>query len=47
MEDWPDEQLLAKTPTLPAAFAVFYRRHEGAVLGYFMLAAATRSSPPI
>ncbi len=36
MDDWSDEQLLAKTPTLPAAFAVFYRRHEGAVLGYFM-----------
>ena len=25
MEDWPDEQLLAKTPAMPAAFAVFYR----------------------
>ena len=36
MEHWPDEQLLAATPTTPAAFAVFYRRHEAAVLGYFM-----------
>ena len=36
MEDWTDEQLLAVTPENPAAFAVFYRRHEGAVLGYFM-----------
>src|SRR4051812_35010915 len=36
MEDWSDEQLLAETPTTPAAFAIFYRRHEGAVLGYFM-----------
>ena len=36
MEDWPDEQLLAATPTTPAAFAIFYRRHEAAVLGYFM-----------
>jgi RNA polymerase sigma-70 factor, ECF subfamily len=36
MEDWPDEQLLAETPSTPAAFAVFYRRHEAAVLGYFM-----------
>jgi RNA polymerase sigma-70 factor (ECF subfamily) len=36
MEDWPDERLLAETPTTPAAFAVFYRRHERSVLGYFM-----------
>ena len=36
MEDWPDEALLAATPSTPAAFAVFYRRHENAVLGYFM-----------
>jgi RNA polymerase sigma-70 factor (ECF subfamily) len=36
MEDWPDERLLAETPNTPAAFAVFYRRHEGAMLGYFM-----------
>jgi RNA polymerase sigma-70 factor (ECF subfamily) len=36
MEDWSDEELLAATPSEPAAFAVFYRRHEGAVLGYFM-----------
>jgi RNA polymerase sigma-70 factor (ECF subfamily) len=36
MDDWPDERLLAETPTTPAAFAIFYRRHEGAVLGYFM-----------
>ena len=36
MEDWADERLLVETPSTPAAFAVFYRRHEGAVLGYFM-----------
>jgi RNA polymerase sigma factor (sigma-70 family) len=36
MEDWADEELLSATPTTPAAFAVFYRRHEAAVLGYFM-----------
>jgi RNA polymerase sigma-70 factor, ECF subfamily len=36
MEDWSDERLLAETPSTPSAFAVFYRRHEGAVLGYFM-----------
>src|SRR3954465_12149241 len=36
MEDWADERLLSETPRTPAAFAVFYRRHEGAVLGYFM-----------
>jgi RNA polymerase sigma factor (sigma-70 family) len=36
MEDWPDERLLAATPGAPSAFAVFYRRHESAVLGYFM-----------
>lgn len=36
MEDWPDEELLTATPATPAAFAVFYRRHEAAVLGYFM-----------
>jgi RNA polymerase sigma factor (sigma-70 family) len=36
MQDWPDEQLLAATPATPAAFAIFYRRHEAAVLGYCM-----------
>src|SRR4051794_8112560 len=36
MEDWSDERLLSETPRVPAAFAVFYRRHEGPVLGYFM-----------
>jgi RNA polymerase sigma factor (sigma-70 family) len=36
MDGWSDERLLAETPTTPAAFAVFYRRHESAVLGYFM-----------
>jgi RNA polymerase sigma-70 factor, ECF subfamily len=36
MEDWSDERLLTETPRVPAAFAVFYRRHEGPVLGYFM-----------
>ena len=36
MDDWPDERLLCETPRVPSAFAVFYRRHEGAVLGYFM-----------
>ena len=36
MEDWADERLLSETPKTPAAFGVFYRRHESAVLGYFM-----------
>lgn len=36
MEAWSDERLLTETPALPAAFAVFYRRHEGSVLGFFM-----------
>ena len=36
MDDWPDERLLRETPRVPSAYAVFYRRHEGAVLGYFM-----------
>jgi len=36
MHEWPDERLLTETPRTPAAFAVFYRRHEAAVLGYFM-----------
>ena len=36
MEDWPDERLLTETPTTPAAFGVLYRRHENAVLGYFL-----------
>ena len=44
MEDWSDEQLLTATPNTPSAFAVFYRRHEAAVLGYFMRRAKTRSS---
>jgi RNA polymerase sigma-70 factor (ECF subfamily) len=29
-----DEELLSATPTRPAAFAEFYRRHERMVLGY-------------
>jgi RNA polymerase sigma factor (sigma-70 family) len=36
VEAWTDEQLLTETPTRPAAFGVFYRRHEASVLGYFM-----------
>ena len=36
MEAWSDERLLTETPEAPAAFAVFYRRHEGSILGYFM-----------
>ena len=36
MEDWSDDRLLTETPTTPAAFGVFYRRHENGVLGYFM-----------
>jgi len=36
MDDWPDEQLLAATAREPQAFDAFYRRHEAAVLGYFM-----------
>lgn len=36
MDDLSDEQLLRLTATRPEAFAVFYRRHERAVLGFFM-----------
>jgi RNA polymerase sigma-70 factor (ECF subfamily) len=36
MEDWSDDRLLTETPRAPAAFGIFYRRHENAVLGYFM-----------
>jgi RNA polymerase sigma-70 factor (ECF subfamily) len=36
VDDWPDERLLAATAREPQAFGVFYRRHETAVLGYFM-----------
>lgn len=36
MEDCPDDQLLARTPHEPAAFDLFYRRYERAVLSYFM-----------
>ncbi|MDA0179885.1 sigma-70 family RNA polymerase sigma factor [Solirubrobacter phytolaccae] len=36
MDAWSDEQLLTATPADPAAFGVFYRRHEASVLGYFM-----------
>src|SRR3954454_513908 len=36
MDDWADERLLRETPRVPSAYAVFYRRHEGAVLGFFM-----------
>jgi RNA polymerase sigma factor (sigma-70 family) len=31
-----DEELVELTPVQPYAFAVFYRRYERAVLGYFM-----------
>ena len=36
MDAWSDERLLTETPGRPAAFGVFYRRHEASVLGYFM-----------
>lgn len=36
MDAWTDERLLTETPVCPAAFGVFYRRHEASVLGYFM-----------
>lgn len=35
MDAWSDERLLTETPARPAAFGVFYRRHEASVLGYF------------
>ena len=47
MEDWSDHRLLMETPTTPAAFGVFYRRHEDC--GPRLLHAphrATRSSRP-
>jgi RNA polymerase sigma factor (sigma-70 family) len=31
-----DDELLAQTPSRPDAFAAFYRRHERALLGFFM-----------
>jgi RNA polymerase sigma-70 factor (ECF subfamily) len=36
MEHLDDEQLLSLTPDRPEAFAVFYRRHERALLGVFI-----------
>lgn len=36
MDAWTDERLLTETPVVPAAFGVFYRRHEAPLLGYFM-----------
>jgi RNA polymerase sigma factor (sigma-70 family) len=36
VDDWSDEQLLTATAGDPAAFDVFYRRHERAVLAYLM-----------
>jgi RNA polymerase sigma factor (sigma-70 family) len=35
-DDAPDERLLATTGAEPAAFGLFYRRHEDSVLGYFL-----------
>lgn len=31
-----DDELLGRTPRDPEAFTEFYRRHERAVIGYFM-----------
>jgi RNA polymerase sigma factor (sigma-70 family) len=36
VDDLGDDELLALTARQPEAFAVFYRRHERLVLGYFM-----------
>jgi DNA-directed RNA polymerase specialized sigma24 family protein len=36
VEHWSDFQLLQQTPGAPAAFDVFYRRHERLVLAYLM-----------
>jgi RNA polymerase sigma-70 factor (ECF subfamily) len=36
MERLDDDALLALTPRRPEAFAVFYRRHERMLLGFFM-----------
>jgi RNA polymerase sigma factor (sigma-70 family) len=36
LEEAPDEELLATTRSEPAAFGVFYGRHEDRVLGYFL-----------
>lgn len=36
MERLDDDALLALTPRRPQAFAVFYRRHERMLLGFFM-----------
>jgi len=36
VEAWSDEQLLIRTPEEPAAFGVFYGRHEAALRAYFL-----------
>ncbi len=36
MDRLGDDELLALTPRRPEAFAAFYRRHEPALLGYFV-----------
>lgn len=36
MDHLGDDDLLALTPKQPEAFAVFYRRHERLLLGFFM-----------
>ena len=36
MDHLGDDELLALTPRRPEAFAVFYRRHERALLGYLV-----------
>jgi hypothetical protein len=36
VEAWSDEQLLIRTREAPAAFGVFFRRHEASVRAYFL-----------
>jgi RNA polymerase sigma-70 factor (ECF subfamily) len=36
MDRLDDDELLALTPRRPEAFAVFYRRHEQALLGWLV-----------
>ena len=36
MEHLSDDQLLALTPSRPAAFAIFYRRNERPILAYLL-----------
>ena len=47
MDERSDDELLAATRAEPEAFAVFYRRHVGGLLGVLRAPhARSRNSPP-